>query len=558
MREQAPVVPTPNDLAIEAAQGANIAYGDLLVAKAARAVIEAAAVAADNLGLEGVRVEPQAYGTLDAKIHEAEENFELYGQMVGAVMPAREKAPEEQHTQEVAQDSSAAPAPQPGKHEPKANARPTTQELIKQKEEPKQQYTSILYELLTRGDENGVCEGENVDEVIRLVVGATQRQWNQRLTQLKQWHCITTEPGENGRIAKFAVDWDMVEVNMGLGKVSPFPDGLTATEIMKAKWDASDQADRAPKPLTSEPPAAETEPAITSNKESLAPEAARQTSRAAGAESKPASKELYTKLLRQVLLQVDSSGTYESENLEAELSQELGMTPTKLRSLARKLIAWQCISATPGPEGDLIGITVDAAMVDREIIKQRIALFPDQKTATNLLKSRQRELARSAPDDDEAAAANNPAAGDSPPPPPAEPVYKLSAQVRRQVARDKQAGQAAPDTGKPNELEQEIMELSKDAQSLTEDQHYMLEPLSQVALAFLDETILAGSTREDIGKQLVAITGLPPEKVIHSYGVIKSRGFLWFSEEGEVRIPQLTQAFKHFLRNVIQDVKENS
>jgi hypothetical protein len=571
LSEQAPILPTPHDLAIKAAEGANLApsdllvakaYSDLLVAKVARAVIEAAVLAADNLGLEGVSVEPQAYDALDAKIHEAEENFELYGQMVAADMPAREAGPEEQHTRDVSQDIPPAPAPQPGKQEPEANARPSTQELIKQKDDSKQRHASILYEFLTRSDVNGVCQGENVDEVIRTVVGATQRQWNSSITQLEKWRCITTEPGEKDRIAKVAVDWDMVEVNIGLGKVSPFPDGLTATDIMKAKWDEAGEADRAPKPPLSEPPATETEPAIRSDKESSAPEASPQASRAAAAESKPTDKELYTNLLRQVLLQVDSSGTYESENLQEELAQELEVSPTKLRSLVRKLIAWQCISIRQGPKGELIGVTVDTAMVDREIIKRRIGLFPDEKTATDLLKSRQRELARSGPDDEETSAATGSDDLYTEPKNPAPSTTKLSARVRRQLEIDARKGQteALPDPDELSEHEHAIIDLRAQVNMLTDDQYFLLEPLAKVMLAFLKPNILEGSSSDgpSLMEQLQEATELTVDDIQPAYTVIRSRDYLEVEVDGQVRKPQPTRPAFHFMRNAIADAIEHS
>ncbi len=557
MSEQGPIVPTPHDLAIEAAEGANLAYSDLLVAKAARAVIDAAVLAADNLGLEGVSVEPQAYDTLDAKIHAAEENFELYGQLVATVMPPREN--EEQHTRDAAQDSAAAPAPQPGEQEPEANAHPTTEELINQKDEPKQRHTNILYEYLTRADVNGFCEGENVDEVIRTAVGATQRQWQQSITQLEKWRCIATEPGEKGHRAKVAVDWDMIEVNMGLGKILPFPDGLTATDIMQAKWDAADQADQAPRPAASGPPATETEPADQSDEESSAPETVSQTSCADAAESKPAAKELYTNLLRQVLSQVDANGTLESENLQEELAQELEIRPTKLRALVRKLMAWQCISVRQGPKGELVGITVDTAMVDREIIKRRIGLFPGEKTATNLLKSRQHELARSAPDDEETPAGRPSPAGPKNPPPT---TTKLSARVRRQLEIDARKGQpeALPDESELSEHEHAIIELRSQVERLTDDQYFLLEPLAKVMLAFLKPNILEGSSRggPSLIEQLQAATELTVDDIQPAYTQIRARDYLEIEVEGEVRKPRPTRASLHFMKNVIEDAIEHS
>ncbi|HVA11448.1 MAG TPA: hypothetical protein VNG32_04780 [Candidatus Dormibacteraeota bacterium] len=545
MSEQAPILPTtPHDMAIEAAQGANLAYSDLLVAKAARAAIEAAALAADNLGLEGVSVDPQAYDTIDTKIHEAEQNFELYGKMVVAVMPPHEGVQEEQPTREVAQASLPAPAPQPGKQEPKANARSTTHESSKPKDDPRQRYANILYEFLTRADENGVCKSKNADEVVRMVVGANKRQWHQSLTQLKDWRIITTEPGEEGRIAEVAVDWDMVEVNMGIGKIAPFPDGLTATDIMQAKWDAGDQA-------------AETEPANQSDEEVSAPQADSQALPAA--ETKPSSKELYTKLLGKVLSQVDAGGTYESEDLQAELSQELGMTTTKLRSLVRKLIAWQCISVTQGPQGNLTGIKVDAKMVDREIIKRKIGLFPGEKEAVALFESRKRQLIRDAPDDADIPDGNDRAAV---PKDPTTGKPRLSARVRKQLEIDARKGpsEALPDLSQLSEHEHAIIELRGQVDNLTDDQYFMLEPLAKVMLAFLKPNILEGSSEDgpSLMEQLQEATELTVEDIQPAYRLIRSREYLESMVEGKVRKPRPTRAALHFMRNAIEDAVEHS
>jgi hypothetical protein len=298
-----------------------------------------------------------------------------------------------------------------------------------------------------------------------------------------------------------------------------------------------------------EQPAAPETPAApeASQSESSAPSEA--THRMTREERNRKIKQQYTKILGYVIARTDKEGTYAAEDLAPSLQQELGVSAARLRKSIDQLEVWKCITATRDAEDDVTSITIDAEAVDRAIIKQRIVLFPNEKTATNLMKSRQHELSRL---EDEA---EQPAAS-SPTPKATPPTTRVSARVRRQMERDAANQAATAATQDRSELlDEELAGLAKEVENLSPEQYQKIaqEPLKQVVLAFLDESILTGPVDEKIGAQLTTLLPLAPEAIAEAYREMRSRDYLERTPAGDVQQPPvLTAGARHFVRNILQ------
>jgi hypothetical protein len=124
------------------------------------------------------------------------------------------------------------------------------------------------------------------------------------------------------------------------------------------------------------------------------------------------------------------------------------------------------------------------------------------------------------------------------------------------------ANQAEAAAQDPSELlDEELAGLARDVERLSPEQYQKIaqEPLKQVVLAFLDETILAGSSDETVGAQLTALLPLAPEAIAEAYREMRSRDYLERTPEGEVQQPPvLTPGARHFIRNIIQQATAQS
>lgn len=576
MSEQASNVPPQLiDLAWEAAENANVAHSALRQAETVQAQVQAVA----SLAIEGIVIKQKAHDTLENDIRIAQRNFDLFSTVAQPVM-------------QMENSPLGGPKNSIQELQPRKIVRASGQARIEQREQARQRHSDFLYQALTRADENGTYEDENLTAELKETIGLSRPQWTHTLDRLRRWGCISTAIGEEGTVTKVSVDCEMVDTVISEGKISPFPDEQTAVQLREVK--ARQVAEIVPalgaitmSDVVSEsvPSSAEAVPEThaddsqTATELSLMPVAANEAEADEVPPAAPSNREIhlpsrselrrqsraqYSSFIYNVLTRADKNGTYLDSNIRQVLKEAVGIEQPRWQNMIKELREWGCISTTTDESGKVNGITVDGAMVDKAIIKQRVSLFPNELTATQVLEARRSKLI----------ADTTPAQLPEPPkehlggslignaqpftlepyaaPPPLAP--EMSGRVRRQIAHDqKGTSETAETPPELDEVEEDLLELRKEFKSLTKEQYKLLEPLARVALAFIDKSLLKGYKPGKLGQKLMAMTDLADEAVTEAYREMKKREFLDFTKEEDLIKPLPTMAGRRFIRNILRN-----